>query len=421
MFIDKAKITIKAGDGGDGMTSFRRMKGMAKGGPDGGDGGNGGNIYFEGTTSMSSLLDFKYVTKYKADDGERGGTNNCVGKSGGDLIIKVPLGTIIKDYESNRIIADIYYEGETKQIISGGRGGKGNLRFTTSKRHTPHFSQRGEKTLIRTVVLELKTIADVGIIGFPNVGKSTLLSKISAAKPKIANYHFTTLSPNLGAVRYYDKDFVAADIPGLIEGASEGNGLGIEFLKHIERTRMLCHVVDISGVEGRDPYDDFLKINEELKNYSEVLANLKQVVVANKCDIFGAEENLKIFKEKIGKKCKIIPISAISGEGCEKLIKNIVEQLEKLPAPEPMPHEEFEYEKPDYESFEIAKDEDGAFVVIGSLVDLMVRNVVLDDMDSLAYFQKTMKEKGVIKALRKAGAKDGDVVVVGEIEFDFID
>jgi len=421
MFIDKAKITVKAGDGGNGMTSFRRMKGMAKGGPDGGDGGNGGSVYFEGTTSMSSLLDFKYISRYKGEDGERGGTNNCMGKTAPEIVIKVPLGTVIRDEESGMVIADIYYDGERKLIENGGRGGKGNLRFTTSKRHTPHFSQTGEKMKVRTLILELKTIADVGIIGFPNVGKSTLLSKISAAKPKIANYHFTTLSPNLGAVKYYDKSFVAADIPGLIEGAAEGNGLGIDFLKHIERTRMLCHVVDISGVEGRDPYEDFLKINEELKNYSNILAELKQVIVANKCDIFGAKENLKIFKEKIGRKYKIIPISAINGEGTEVLVKTLVEKLEKLPPAKPMEHEIFEYLKPDYSSFEIVKDEDGAFVVIGSLVDLMIRNVVLDDIDSMAYFQKTIKDKGVIKALRKAGAKDGDVVVVGEIEFDFVD
>jgi GTP-binding protein len=403
------------------MTSFRRLKGMAKGGPDGGDGGSGGDIFFEATTSMTSLLDFKYTAKYQGEDGEAGGTNNCTGRCGAELIIKAPLGTIVKDAESGMIIADLYYEGEKKLIVSGGRGGKGNLRFTTSKRHTPHFSQKGEKTKIRTLILELKTIADVGIIGFPNVGKSTLLSKISAAKPKIANYHFTTLSPNLGVVKYYDKAFVAADIPGLIEGASEGNGLGIDFLKHIERTRMLCHVIDISGVEGRDPYEDFLKINEELKNYSEILGNLKQVIAANKCDIYGAKENLKIFKQKIGRKYKVIPITAINGDGTETLIKEIFEKLEKLPPAKPIEHEIFEYEKPNYDNFEIVIDEDGAYVVIGDLVNLLSRNVVLDDIDSLAYFQKTLREKGVIKALRKAGAKDGDIVVIGEIEFDYVE
>ena len=261
LFTDRVKITIKSGDGGDGMNSFKSFKGKPACGPDGGDGGNGGNVYIQADGSMNDLLSFRYTSKYFAGDGERGGSNKCFGKFGQDVVIKVPLGTVVKDFESGAVIADMFGDGEKKLIQEGGRGGKGNVRFTTSRRHAPNFAQKGEKTEPHVLALELKVIADVGIIGFPNVGKSTLLSKISAAKPKIANYHFTTLSPNLGVVKYYDNSFVAADIPGLIEGAADGAGLGHDFLRHIERTRMLVHVVDISGAEGRDPVEDFKKIN----------------------------------------------------------------------------------------------------------------------------------------------------------------
>ena len=269
--------------------------------------------------------------------------------------------------------------------------------------------------------MELKVIADVGFVGFPNVGKSTLLSKISAARPKIANYHFTTLSPNLGVVRYYEKSFVAADIPGLIEGAAQGAGLGHDFLRHIERTRMLCHVVDISGCEGRDPIEDFKKINEELKEYSEVLAGLPQIIVCNKCDIFGAEENLKAFKKKFGRKYKIFPITAISGDGTRELIEGIFEVLSTLPPVEPiMPEEEFEYKANDDLSFEIFVDEEGVYVVVGGLVDMLCRNVVLNNPDSMLYFQKVLRLRGVIKQLTKMGCKEGDTVSIGDVEFDFV-
>ena len=421
MFVDREVISIKSGDGGDGMTSFKRFKGVATGGPDGGDGGNGGNVYFVGDRSKTSLIDFQYTHKFSAENGGKGDTNFCHGKNGKDVKIRVPLGTVIKDRDSARIIADVYYDGQEVLVLQGGRGGKGNVRFTTSKRHTPHFAQKGEKTPPRYVSLELKVIADVGLVGFPNVGKSTMLSKISGAKPKIANYHFTTISPNLGVVERYDDTFVVADIPGLIEGAADGAGLGHDFLRHIERTRMLAHVVDISGVEGRDPIDDFIKINAELRNYSEVLSALPQVVLANKCDIFGAEENLKAFKKKFGRKYKIFPCSAITAEGLGAALDEIYALLKTLPAPAPIEYEPFTYERPDYDEFEIEKDEDGAYIVFGPLVDLLIRNVVLDDTDSLAYMQKTLRDKGVIKALRKLGAHDGDVVVMGDVEFDFID
>jgi len=421
VFVDKESILIKAGDGGDGATSFIRYKGVANGGPDGGDGGNGGNVILVGDRHKTSLLDFQFKHKFFAKNGEKGDTNNCTGKCGEDIEIHLPLGTVVRDKETDRVICDIFYDGQRETVLVGGKGGKGNKKFCTSRRHTPHFSQKGEKTEIKRIVLELKVIADVGLVGFPNVGKSTLLSKISGAKPKIANYHFTTLSPNLGVVRAYDEDFIVADIPGLIEGASEGAGLGHEFLRHIERTRMLVHLVDVSGVEGRNPIEDFEKINNELLSYSEKLASAKQIVALNKTDIFGAEENLKAFKKKFGKKYQIFCMSAISGEGVKELLDAVYNELKELPELAPMEFEPFTYERSNPDEFEIVRDDDGSYVVIGPLVDLLSRNVVLNDTDSLAYFQKTLREKGVIKQLRKCGVQDGDTVVIGEVEFDFVD
>ena len=421
MFVDKESILIKSGDGGDGCTSFIRYKGVANGGPDGGDGGKGGNVVFLGDRHKTSLLDFQFKHKFFAENGVKGDTKNCTGRCGEDMVIHLPLGTVVRDKETDRVICDIFYDGQREVVLEGGAGGKGNKKFCTSRRHTPHFSQKGERTEVKRVVLELKIIADVGLVGFPNVGKSTLLSKISGARPKIANYHFTTLSPNLGVVRHNEQDFIVADIPGLIEGASQGAGLGHEFLRHIERTRMLVHIIDASGVEGRNPIDDFKKINEELASYSEKLAELKQIVVLNKTDIYGAEENVKAFKKKYGKKHQIFTISAIQGEGVLEVLDKVSEELKELPPIQPMQFEAFSYEKKDPNSFEILRDEDGAFVVVGPLVELLERNVVLNDADSLAYFQKTLRDKGVIKALRHQGAKEGSVVVIGEIEFDFID
>ena len=419
-FTDKESILIKSGDGGDGITSFIRYKGVSNGGPDGGDGGNGGNVYFVGDRHKTSLADFMYKHKFIAENGGKGDKNNSHGKNGEDLYIHVPLGTVITDKETGEFICDIYEDGQTRLIMNGGRGGKGNARFTTSRRHCPHFAQKGEKTEIKRVGLELKVIADVGLIGFPNVGKSTLLSKISAAKPKIANYHFTTLSPNLGVVNYYDKNFIAADIPGLIEGAAQGAGLGHDFLRHIERTRMLCHVIDISGFEGRNPVEDYRAINKELKEYSKRLAGLEQVIVLNKCDLYGAEEKVKEFKKRV-KKYKILTVSAITGEGTEELIKTLFEKLKDIPKTLPKEDSGFSYNTPNDNQFEVEIDSDGAFVVFGNLVKMLSRNVVLDDMDSMAYLQKTLRTTGVIKKLRDMGAKDGDTVVIGDIEFDFVD
>lgn len=420
LFTDKVKVTIKSGDGGDGMNSFKSFKGFANGGPDGGDGGKGGDVYVVGDKDKGDLTDYRFGAKFAAGNGERGGTNNCFGKGGEDVVFSVPLGTLVRDAETGKILCDVYTDGEKILLARGGRGGKGNVRFTTARRHAPHFAQKGEKTQAHTLILELKVIADVGLIGFPNVGKSTLLSKISAAKPKIANYHFTTLSPNLGVVKYYDKSFVAADIPGLIEGAAEGAGLGHDFLRHIERTRMLVHVVDISGVEGRDPWEDFKKINAELKEYSEKLASLPQLVALNKCDIFGAEENLKAFRKKCRGKYKLFPITAVTGEGTRELIEGIFEVLDTLPPAEPVPADEFEYERADISEFFIDKDEEeNVWYVTGGLVDMLERNVVLNDPDSMAYFQKVLKDKGVIKALRERGVAEDDTVVVGGVEFAF--
>ena len=419
MFTDKVKITIKSGDGGDGMNSFKSFKGFANGGPDGGDGGKGGDVYVVGDKDRNDLFEFRFGAKFFAENGERGGTNNRFGKGGADKVFAVPLGTIVRDEETGKILCDVYEDGEKKLLARGGNGGKGNVRFTTARRHAPHFAQKGEKTQPHTLILELKVIADVGLIGFPNVGKSTLLSKISAARPKIANYHFTTLSPNLGVVKYYDKSFVAADIPGLIEGAADGAGLGHDFLRHIERTRMLVHVVDVSGMEGRDPYEDFKKINKELKEYSEKLASLPQIVALNKCDVYGAEENVKEFKKKC-RKYKKYPITAVTGEGTRELIEGIFEVLDTLPPAEPIPADEFEYERPDINEFEVYKDEEeNVWYVTGGLVDMLERNVVLSDPDSMAYFQKVLKDKGVIKELKRRGVAENDTVVVGGVEFEF--
>ena len=420
LFTDKVKITIKSGDGGDGMNSFKAYKGKPACGPDGGDGGDGGNVYILADAGINDLLSFRYTSKYVAGDGERGGTNKCFGKCGADMIINVPVGTVVRDLESGSVISDMFAEGEKKLIAEGGRGGKGNVRFTTARRHAPNFAQKGEKTQPHEIILELKVIADVGIIGFPNVGKSTLLSKISAARPKIANYHFTTLSPNLGVVKYYDNSFVAADIPGLIEGAADGAGLGHDFLRHIERTRMLLHVIDVSGSEDRDPVEDFVKINQELKAYSKVLGSLPQIIALNKCDVYGAQENVSRFKKKYSGKYKIFPITAVNGEGTDKLIECVFNILKDLPPVRRIESDEsFTYNKGGNLDYEIYVDGD-AYVIVGDLVDMLCRNVVLNDPDSMAYFQKILREKGVISKLRAMGIQEGGTVIVGDVEFDFV-
>lgn len=419
MFIDQVKIFIKAGDGGNGSASLHTEKYVPNGGPDGGDGGKGGDIIFVATSAENTLNAFHFQKHFRAQNGENGGKKNCYGKRGADLEIKVPVGTVIKSSDGG-IVADMYFDGQRETVLKGGRGGRGNKHFATPRRRSPSFAEHGVKTEECEVVLELKTIADVGLVGFPNVGKSTLLSVISDAKPKIANYHFTTLSPNLGVVSYYDKSFVVADIPGLIEGASRGAGLGHSFLRHIERTRVLVHVLDISGSENRDPLNDFQLINDEIFSYDESLRRLPMIVVANKMDMPSAEENLIRFREKYGG-FTVIPTATIIHEGVEELLGTLVGVLEQLPPAEPLRFEPVTLEKEETDDFEIVRLDEDVYEVAGGLVALLSRKVNMDDYDSFGYFQRVMKEKGVIAELRKAGAKDGSTVIVGDLEFDFID
>ncbi|MDE5756588.1 MAG: GTPase ObgE [Clostridia bacterium] len=419
MYLDIATIFVKAGNGGDGIVSFHTEKYVAQGGPDGGDGGNGGDVIFVVDKSASTLIDFKFAKHFRAENGENGAAKNCKGKSGKPLYIKVPKGTIIKEKNSGNVLADMFYDDSEFLLQKGGLGGKCNARFATAQRKAPRFSQRGERTQEIELTLELKTIADVGLVGFPNVGKSTILSVVSSAKPKIANYHFTTLTPNLGVVKYYDRDLVLADIPGLIEGASEGAGLGHNFLRHVERVRLIVHVVDISGIEGRDPYEDFVTINGELENYSTKLAGLPQIVVANKCDLLEDESVIDEFEKKIGQ--KVVRVSAISNSGTKEMLSQIVDLLDTLPEAEPMEVVEFDENRNDSTSYIVTIDEDGVYEVHGGLINMLVRNVVLDDYESFRYFQKTLKDRGVIKELVKNGCKEGDVVRIADIEFDFVE
>lgn len=420
MFIDKVKIYIKAGNGGNGIVSFHREKYVAKGGPDGGNGGTGGNIIFRVNKDLNNLVSFHYSKHFRAADGEKGDKKRCNGKDGKSLVIEVPRGTIIRNAENNKIIEDVFDEDKDYVILKGGRGGKGNAFFATPTRQAPHFSQSGEQTKEYAVILELKTIADVGLIGFPNVGKSTLLSVVTNANPKIANYHFTTLTPNLGVVKYYDHDFVVADIPGLIEGASEGLGLGHDFLRHIERTRMLIHVIDISSIDGRDPYDDYLKINNELYKFSEKLANLPQIIALNKCDLLQDREPIDKFRSHFDNSTKIVEISAVCKDNVKQLIKETYELLVTLPEREPIAIEEYNFDVKDTTSIKIDVI-NNVYEVSGGYIDNLIRSVVLSDYASNAFFQKRLKDDGILDKLREHGAKNGDTVKIGNIEFEFID
>ena len=421
MFIDKVKIYVKAGNGGDGAVSFRREKYVAQGGPDGGDGGNGGSIIFRANKDINTLIDFRFGKKFKAKDGENGIGRNCYGKKGEDVVIQVPRGTIIRDLKTNKVIADMFYDGEEKLLCKGGKGGRGNAKFCTPTRQAPAFSELGEKTTEYELQLELKTIADVGLVGFPNVGKSTLLSRISAAKPKIANYHFTTLSPNLGVVKVFDDSFVVADIPGLIEGASVGVGLGHEFLRHIERTRLIVHVVDISESEGRNAIEDYNIINNELENYSSKLASLPQIIALNKCDmLFGDNTKIEEFKKAYPNKI-IVPISAVTNMDIELLIKTIHQELAKLPKSEPVPIEEYDFDKRDTISVNIEKLSDDSFEVTGGLIDEILRGIVFENSESMAYFQKRLKNEGIIDKLKEKGAYEGCTIRIGNIEFEYFE
>lgn len=424
MFTDYVKINVRSGDGGNGAVSFRREKYVAAGGPDGGDGGKGGDVYFFVDPDANTLVDFRFKKKFKAENGKNGEGAHRYGRSGEDLHIGVPIGTIIRDAETNQVLADLSEKGQEELILPGGRGGKGNSHFATSTRQAPRFSQDGEKGLEKELVLELKLLADVGLVGFPNVGKSTFLSRTTSATPKIANYHFTTLEPNLGVVKSsYGDSFVIADIPGIIEGASQGTGLGLQFLRHIERTRLLLHVIDVSGTEGRNPVEDFNTINEELKQYSEKLAARKQIIVANKIDSMQ-DENLYKELEKMAKEkgIEIYKISAVTGEGIEELLKHVSEILKTLPKEDVVEvvGGKKVYTLEDEIPFTITR-EDGMWIVDGPGVQKIMRRVNLEDNESMYYFQKCLDELGVNKALKEAGVKQGDTVKVVDWELEWMD
>lgn len=422
MFTDYTKIIVKSGDGGNGAITFRREKYVASGGPDGGDGGKGGDVYFVVDPDQNTLINFRYNKKYKAQNGENGSGNRCYGKSGEDLYIKVPRGTVLKDAETKKVIADLSEEGQCELVFPGGRGGKGNSHFATATRQAPRFAQGGEKGIEKEIILELKLIADVGLVGFPNVGKSTILSMVTSARPKIADYHFTTLEPNLGVVKTeYGDSFVIADIPGIIEGASQGIGLGLKFLRHIERTRLLLHVIDVSGSEDRVPVEDFKTINEELKKYSEKLSTRKQIIVANKIDALQDERLFKDLEELAKKEnIKIFKVSAATGEGLKELFKYVSEIVKTLPREDIVEGDErVVYTlKDDKDEFEITREK-GEFFVQGPAVDRLMGRVNLEDNESLYYFQKTIRNLGIEEALKAQGVQEGDTVRFNDWELEW--
>lgn len=421
MFVDKAKIVVKAGDGGNGVVSFRREKYVPNGGPDGGDGGDGASIIFVADDRVSTLMDFRYKREYNAPNGADGGKSNKSGKKADDLYITVPVGTIIFEAESGKIMADLKAKGDQAVIAKGGRGGKGNQHFATPTRQAPTFARKGTSGERYEIVLELKVIADVGLIGFPNVGKSTLLTKTTNANAKVANYHFTTLSPNLGVCRaFQDKQFVIADIPGLIEGASQGVGLGHEFLRHIERTRLLVHLVDISGIEGREPYQDFKVINDELAQYSSALSEKKQIVAPSKIDLLYDKSVLEEFTKKlVAEGYEVFPISGATGEGIEKLIARVVQLLEVTPHTD-LYDEDNLFTKEDIPQAEIRYYMDGdVYCVEGEYLDRLLYSTNMDDVESLRHFQNSLRRKGIFDELREMGIEDGDTVRIYHYEFEF--
>jgi GTPase len=423
MFIDTAKIFVKSGDGGNGCVSFRREKYIPLGGPDGGDGGKGGDVVLVADPNMTTLLDFTYKRKYSAERGQDGSGSKCYGKNGEEFIIRVPMGTIVRDVETDKIMADLSHALDRFVVAKGGKGGKGNVKFTTPTRQAPNFAEPGMPGEERWISLELKLLADVGLIGYPNVGKSTLLSVVTKAQPKIANYHFTTLKPNLGVVSVPGaQSFVMADIPGIIEGAAEGVGLGLDFLRHIERTRILIHVVDISGIEGRDPIEDFIKINEELRKYSVKLWDRPQIVAANKSDLLYDEEVYEKFKEKLNEMGykHIFRISGATREGIEDLLKAAAEMLSNIPVEE-LEFSDEEMFVPEAKRFTYTiRREDDVYIVEGSFVDRLLYAVNVNEPDSLKYFHKVLKNKGVLDELIEMGIQDGDIVRLNDFEFEFM-
>ncbi len=423
MFVDKVEISIKAGNGGNGAVSFHREKYVNAGGPDGGDGGKGSDIVFLADDSLSTLIDFRYKKKYSAPDGEPGGANRCSGKSMEPTVIRVPRGTIVKDSHTGRILADVS-DDEPVVVARGGRGGWGNMHFATPTRQIPRFAKPGMPGEKFDVTLELKLLADVGLVGFPNVGKSTLISVVSAAKPKIANYHFTTLTPVLGVVKRGETSFVVADIPGLIEGASEGVGLGHDFLRHVERCRLIVHVVDVSGIEGRDPADDFEKINAELANFSEELSERPQIVAANKCDL-ATEEQISAFENFIREKgLQFFRISAATTKGTDALMDAVCAKLAELPPvkryeAQPLTLEELEKSDEQKRAFTVTKT-DGVFIVDAEWLAPILSMVNMEDYESLQYFQRVLRKSGIIDELERQGIEEDDLVSIFDFEFNYV-
>lgn len=419
MFIDVAKIELKAGKGGDGSVAFRREKYEPSGGPAGGDGGDGGSIIIVGDKDIKTLMDYSYRSIYKAENGGDGRNKKQFGKKGEDLILKVPVGTLVKDYDTDTVIYDVKHDKEEFVICKGGKGGKGNVHFKSSIRQAPRFAEPGTKGEEKTIKLELKLLADVGLIGLPNVGKSTLLSIMSNARPKIANYHFTTLEPNLGVCKVGEKSFVLADIPGLIEGASEGLGLGHDFLKHIERTKILVHVLDISGSEGRNPNEDFELINSELSSYNIKLNDKKMLVVLNKTDL-GAEDNIKEFREKYSDKVdEIVEISAATTENVDKLMYLIADTLDSIEDDYSTLDEQYIYFEEEKEpDFKVRKENEN-YIVEGPLIENLIYRTNFEVYESVNHLQKVLEDKGIIEQLKDLGIQDGDNVIIGDVEFDF--
>ncbi|GGM27396.1 GTPase Obg [Paraliobacillus quinghaiensis] len=426
MFVDQVKVYVKAGDGGDGLAAFRREIYVPMGGPAGGDGGNGADVIFEVDEGLNTLMDFRYQRHFKAKRGENGMSKGQHGKNSAPMVLAVPPGTTVRDEATGEVLADLVEHGQRGVIAKGGRGGRGNIRFATPKNPAPELAEKGEPGIERDIIIELKLIADVGLVGFPSVGKSTLLSVVSAAKPKIADYHFTTLAPNLGVVETEDqRAFVMADLPGLIEGAHEGIGLGHQFLRHVERTRVVVHVIDMAGTEGRDPYEDFKTINKELHEYDTTILERPQIIVANKMDIPEANENLEIFKEQIDGKYPIYPISTVTRTGLRELLFAIADTLATVPknakpveeAPEHIVYR-FQEEAP---AFQITRDPDGAYVLYGEKIEKLFKMTDLNRDESVQRFARQLRGMGVDEALRKKGAEDGDTVRLLKYEFEFIE
>jgi len=429
MFVDQVKIYVKGGDGGNGMVAFRREKYVPNGGPAGGDGGKGANVIFEVNEGLRTLMDFRYKRHFKAERGEHGMSKGMHGRGAQDMIVKVPPGTVVIDAETKEVIADLVEHEQRAVIAKGGRGGRGNTRFATPQNPAPEIAENGEPGQERDVILELKLLADSGLVGFPSVGKSTLLSVVSSAKPKIAEYHFTTIVPNLGMVETEDgRSFVMADLPGLIEGASEGVGLGHQFLRHIERTRVIVHVIDMAATEGRDPFEDYMAINKELKEYNLRLTERPQIIVANKMDMPDAEENLEMFKEQLEEDYPIFPISALTRQGLRDLLYAIADKIEETPE-FPLDHEEevtgvhrvlYKHEA-DPDAFTITRDPDGAYVLSGGKLERLFKMTDFSREESTRRFARQLRGFGVDDALRQRGAKDGDIVRLLEFEFEFIE